>query len=80
MAWAIAAVARRVPWRSDCLVQVMAGDAWLRRCGLTGDFHLGVAKDPGGAFKAHAWLTYRGIVVAGGSGEGFENLIEPDRQ
>src|SRR5271157_6083205 len=31
MAWAISAVASRVPWRSDCLIQVLAADRWMRR-------------------------------------------------
>ncbi len=35
LSWAIGAAAARVPWRSDCLLQAMAADRWLRRCGLS---------------------------------------------
>ena len=31
LAWAIAIAAEHVPWRSDCLVRVLAADRWLRR-------------------------------------------------
>jgi hypothetical protein len=30
VSWAIKAVAARVPWRSDCLLQSMAADRWLK--------------------------------------------------
>jgi hypothetical protein len=75
MRWAIGAAAARVPWRSDCLLQVMAADHWLRRKAATGSFHLGIAKEVDGRIRAHAWLTCSGIVVAGGSGEGLTPLI-----
>jgi hypothetical protein len=75
--WAVAAAAQRVPWRSDCLIQVMAADRLLRRAGAGGEFHLGVAKSPVGSLCAHAWLSSGGVVVAGGSGEGFMALLEP---
>jgi hypothetical protein len=75
--WAIAAAAQRVPWRSDCLLQVMAADRLLRREGGDGEFHLGVAKAHDGSLRAHAWLTCGGMVVAGGSGDGFMALLKP---
>ncbi len=77
MAWAIAAAASRVPWRSDCLLQVMAAARWLRRHDIPSTFRLGVAKDPDGTFRAHAWLTCAGQPVAGGDGAEFVPLIEP---
>lgn len=77
IAWAIAAASRRVPWRSDCLIQVVAADRWLKSLGLAGDFHLGVAKDAAGAFKAHAWLKCADQIIAGGTGDGYETLIGP---
>lgn len=75
MAWAIAAAAVRVPWRSDCLVRVMAADRWLRRRGLTGNFHLGVRLIENEPFAAHAWLTCGDINIAGGSGVEFTELV-----
>ena len=76
VSWAITFAARYVPWRSDCLIQVMAADRWLRRHGLCADFHLGVAKDVDGGLKAHAWLRYGGLTVTGGRYDEFTPLIE----
>jgi hypothetical protein len=76
MSWAIRAVAARVPWRSDCLVQAIAAHRWLRRAGYPTEFFLGVAND-NGPFGAHAWLKCDGRLVTGGTGIGFDTLIEP---
>jgi hypothetical protein len=76
LSWAIAVVAPRVPWRSDCLVKVIAADHWLRRHQLHPDFYLGVAKDERGVFVSHAWLRYDGITVTGGRYDQFSVLIE----
>ena len=77
VSWAVTLAARYVPWRSDCLIQVMAADRWLRRHGLCADFHLGVAKDAKGGLKAHAWLRHGGFTVTGGRYDEFAPLIEP---
>lgn len=77
VSWAITLAARYVPWRSDCLIQVMGADRWLRMHHLCADFHLGVAKDAHGGFKAHAWLRYRDLTVTGGRYDEFVPLIEP---
>lgn len=66
-AWAIETVARHVPWRSDCLLQAMAADRWLRNHGYRPEFHLGVARKDEGELCAHAWLTLDGKVVTGGA-------------
>lgn len=78
LAWALGAAAARVPWRSDCLIQVMAAERWLRRHQIPSSFFLGVAMDTNGALRAHAWLRHDATVVAGSSGEGFSILIGPD--
>jgi hypothetical protein len=77
LAWAIAIAAQYVPWRSDCLVQVLAADRWLRRHHLQPDFYLGVAKDERGGLAAHAWLRYGDIIVTGGRADPFATLIGP---
>lgn len=79
VAWAIRAAANRVPWRSDCLLQVMAADRWLSRAGHTRQFFLGANFDIQDAFSAHAWLTCNGFLVAGFSDGVFVPLIEPAR-
>ncbi len=75
--WAIAAVAARVPWRSDCLIQAMAADRWLRRDRLETEFFIGVATGADSGFGAHAWLRSGGCVVTGGDGRGFVPLVTP---
>jgi hypothetical protein len=79
LAWALGAASTRVPWRSDCLIQVMAADRWLRRHHIQSSFFLGVAKDAGGALRAHAWLRHGATIVAGASGDGYATLVEPHR-
>ena len=77
LSWAIAAAAQRVPWRSDCLVQVIAASRWMRRYHLRPDFYLGVSIPEDGVLAAHAWLRYGDLTVTGGSHSGFAALIEP---
>ena len=68
-AWAIEAAAAYVPWRSDCLIRVMAATLWLRRKGYRPVFHLGVAQEGQAPLKAHAWLSLHGEVIVGGTDE-----------
>lgn len=77
VSWAINLAAAYVPWRSDCLIQVMAADRWLRAHNVRGDFHLGVAKDPRDGLKAHAWLRHGDFTVTGGRYDEYVSLIEP---
>ena len=77
LSWAIAVAAQHVPWRSDCLIQVMAADRWLRRHQLRPNFYLGVAKDERGGLAAHAWLRCGDRIVTGGRSDQFSTLIEP---
>jgi hypothetical protein len=74
--WALGAAAAQVPWRSDCVLRVMAADRWMRRRGLRPQFYLG-AKDTAGRFEAHVWLCFDSIPVTGGSGEDFTALLQP---
>ena len=66
VAYAIPAVASRVPWRSDCMVQAMAAQYWLGRYGIASTMTIGVRKDAPEGFGAHAWLSAGGILVTGG--------------
>jgi Transglutaminase-like superfamily len=63
VAWAVAAAARRTPWRSECLEQAIAAKAMLRRRGIQSTLYLGVARDP---VAAHAWLRVGELNVTGG--------------
>jgi len=67
VAWAVAAVARRLPG-TTCLAQSLAAHALLRRRGYRPELHIGVRGRPSGAavpFDAHAWVECDGRVVAG---------------
>jgi hypothetical protein len=64
---AVAAAARRLPWRPTCLRQAVAAGRMLHRRGIGSRIHLGVAAEPG-ALAAHAWVTVGGRVVLGGRG------------
>jgi hypothetical protein len=77
LSWALLVAAQHVPWRSDCLIKVIAADRWLRRHHISSDFYLGVGKDEQGIFTAHAWVRYGDLIVTGGGHEQFSTLIEP---
>jgi hypothetical protein len=62
VAWAVAAVARRLPGMS-CLVQSLAADTLLRRRGYHPDLHIGVRTAV--PLEAHAWVECEGRIVAG---------------
>ena len=72
----ISAMAIRVPWRADCLVQAMAAQRWLMRKGLPSEIVVGAAKHPDGRFEAHAWLLRGEAVLLGGDIERFEPLLD----
>lgn len=63
---AIARASHRLPWRTDCLVQALAAQRWLRRLGLEASLHIGVPEKARDSFEAHAWLMHGHEVVTGG--------------
>ena len=66
IAWAVQGASRYVP-AATCLTQALAGQILLNRRGYPAQVEIGVAKDAGGQFTAHAWLRCDGVVVIGGS-------------
>ncbi|MCX7675768.1 MAG: lasso peptide biosynthesis B2 protein [Alteraurantiacibacter sp.] len=64
-----------VPWRSDCLVQALAGQYLLSRFGIASRIVIGARKDTHGAFSPHAWLACEGRTVTGGDVSGYEVLL-----
>ncbi len=67
--WAVKAMAHRVPWKAECLVQAMAARSMLQRRSMNGTLFLGVAKDSSSdELKAHAWLKCGDQWVTGGRG------------
>ena len=70
--WAVQAAARYTPWRSACLVQVLAAQKMLQKRGIPGAFFLGAAakenpeQHPG--LEAHAWLRCSNEFITGETG------------
>ena len=69
LGWAVAAVARRAPFRTTCLVESLAADAMLRRRGYASEIRFGVRPPSRGAITAHAWVEHEGAVVFGAVNE-----------
>jgi hypothetical protein len=63
-AWSVRAVAARAPFRAKCLQQAVALQRMLRRRGLPGRLHYGIANAP--LLEAHAWVTLDGRMLIGG--------------
>ncbi len=66
--WAVACVARRVPWDGRCLAQAIAASAMLRRRGLQGTVNFGAERGGSKELIAHAWLRFGPCIVTGGQG------------
>ena len=77
-AFFIGRMAVRVPWRSDCLVQALAGQRWLLRAGVPSEIVVGAAKRTDGSLDAHAWLRFGHRVILGGNVTQFQTLIDPE--
>jgi hypothetical protein len=76
IAFAIPRVVLWLPWRADCLVQALAGQAMLKRRAIASTIAVGTAKSTDGGFEAHAWLICEGEVILGGDIARFEPLLE----
>ncbi len=74
--WLIPRIARRLPWRADCLVQALAAQDWLRAKGIATCIVIGVDKPSEGGFGAHAWLKHGDDIVIGGEIERYAVLFD----
>jgi len=57
--WAVRKAAQFTPWKSTCLVQVLAAQRMLYQRGIAGAFYLGATNSTNGdqqTLSAHAWL------------------------
>ncbi|PBB86520.1 lasso peptide biosynthesis B2 protein [Mesorhizobium sp. WSM3876] len=75
VAWGVAAAARIVPGAS-CLTQALAGQYLLARQGSASNIRIGIERDTGAEFRAHAWLISSNQIVLGGSIAGFAHLAD----
>lgn len=68
-----AAVARHLPFGTNCLEQSLALWWLLRQRGIPADLRIGVRKDAG-SFEAHAWVETNGTVLSE-SGEQHTHFV-----
>lgn len=66
--WAVRTLGRRLPWMSQCLVQAVAATRMLQRRQIPSTLYLGLAKDPEGSLKAHAWVRSGAKILTGAKG------------
>ena len=72
VAWALSAAARRLPWRTDCLIQAIAAKRWLDRKRIRSTFHIAAQGRQGDGtadhdrLSAHVWLEVDGRPITGG--------------
>jgi len=79
IAYVLPRLSDRLPWRSDCLVQAIAGQNWLMRLGAASEIQIGVENPKEGEFGAHAWLLHDGQVVTGGDIDRYSLLLSDSR-
>ena len=75
IAFVVPRVASRVPWKSDCLVQALAAQRWLRAARIKSTLSIGVREQRAAEFEAHAWLSVGNMLVTGGDLSGFDSLL-----
>ena len=73
--WAVTRASRYVPG-ATCLTQAIAAQKLLTGSGHPSSIRIGVAKDGGIRFQAHAWVISGGQVVIGGEDVGrYQTLL-----
>jgi hypothetical protein len=65
VAWTVQVSSQLVP-RASCLTQALATQLMLARRGYQSNLRIGVMRDEGGKFEAHAWVESQGVVIIGG--------------
>jgi len=72
-------ISDRLPWRSDCMVQAIAGQNWLAAYKAASEIQIGVEHPQDGEFGAHAWLLYEDTIVTGGDIEKYDLILSDSR-
>lgn len=75
IAYVIPRLSDRLPWRSDCLIQAIAAQNWLRSDGFASEIQIGVENPAGGSFAAHAWLMCADTIVTGGDVSQYSPIL-----
>ena len=79
ISYVIPRLSERLPWRSDCLIQAIAGQNWLLTIGAQSEIQIGVDNPEDGQFGAHAWLLHDGQIVTGGDISRYDLLLGNSR-
>lgn len=79
IAYVLPRLSDRLPWRSDCLIQAIAGQSWLTALGAASEIQIGIENPKDGDFGAHAWLDYDGRVITGGNIEQYQVILSESR-
>ena len=75
-AWAVSAVARRVP-RTRCLAWALALRGMLLQAGISTELRIGVAAGNARELKAHAWLHHDGRTLSWGDDIDGYSVLQP---
>lgn len=75
IAYVLPRLSDRLPWRSDCVIQAVAGQNWLSSLGAASEIQIGVENPQDGKFGAHAWLLHGESVVTGGDITRYELIL-----
>ncbi len=77
--WAVRSAARYTPWRSSCLVQVLAAQQLLRERAIPGAFYIGAVPGDGTSgtvgLEAHAWLKCGDLFITGEAGHARYTVV-----
>ena len=68
VAWAVRVASAYAPWKSNCLVQVLAAQKLMQARGIGGAMYIGAARGEEHDFSAHAWLKHGETFITGESG------------
>lgn len=68
LAWVVGGVARRGPWKANCLQRSLVLWWFLLRRGMASEIRIGVRRRPGAPsgtreLDFHAWVEYQGVVL-----------------
>lgn len=80
IAYVLPRISKRLPWRSDCLVQALAARRWLLSAGQASTIVIGVQSPADVDFGAHAWLEHQGEVVTGGDTERYFVILDGEHR
>jgi hypothetical protein len=65
LTWAVEKSTQFTPGGAMCLARALTTKILMKQQGYNAELKIGVTKDAGGTFKAHAWIEYQGKVTIG---------------